>query len=155
MKLSIVAIGHRMPAWVSDGFATYQQRLPKHFYPDLVEIPAVTRGASMPAARAMQREGEKMLKAIPSGAHVVALDEHGEQWTSKRLSRELEQWQQHQHVSLLIGGADGLSAECKQRARQSWALSKLTLPHGMVRVLLCEQIYRGWTLLQGHPYHRE
>ncbi len=96
-----------------------------------------------------------MLKAVPKGAFVVALDEHGDQWTSKQLSRQLEQWQEHQQVCLLIGGADGLSDDCRTLADRTWSLSKLTLPHGMVRVLLCEQIYRGWTLLQGHPYHRD
>jgi len=145
-----------MPSWVSDGFATYQQRLPKHFYPALIEVPAVTRSATMPVDLAMQREGQKMLKYIQPEYHVVALDEHGKQWTSKQLASEMEGWQhEYQQVCFLIGGADGLSPECKARANQTWSLSRLTLPHSMVRVQLAEQIYRGWTILQGHPYHRE
>ena len=121
-----------MPSWVSDGFKVYQQRLPKHFHPELIEIPAVTRSATMP------------------------VDKHGRQWASTQLAGEMDMWQStYQQVTFLIGGADGLSPECKARANQTWSLSKLTLPHGMVRVQLCEQIYRGWTILQGHPYHRE
>ena len=145
-----------MPSWGSDGFKVYQQRLPKHFRPELIEIPAVTRSATMPVDRAMQREGDKMMKHLQPGHHVVALDEHGRQWASKQLAGEMEVWQStYQQVTFLIGGADGLSPECKARANQTWSLSRLTLPHGMVRVQLCEQIYRGWTILQGHPYHRE
>jgi 23S rRNA (pseudouridine1915-N3)-methyltransferase len=145
-----------MPAWVNEGFKRYQQRLPKHFFPKLIEVPAITRTPTMPAAKAMAREGERMLKHLQPGHYVIALDEHGEQWSSKKLAGNLEQWQQmHQQVTFIIGGADGLSAECKQRANQTWSLSRLTLPHGMVRVQLCEQIYRGWTLIQGHPYHRD
>jgi len=145
-----------MPAWVDEGFKTYQQRLPKHFFPQLIEIPAVTRSSGMTVEKAMAKEGEKMLKSIQPDHHVIALDERGAQWTSRRLSEHMSDWQSmYSQVSFLIGGADGLSPECKQRANQIWSLSKLTLPHGMVRVQLAEQIYRGWSLLQGHPYHRD
>ena len=145
-----------MPSWVSDGFKFYQQRLPKHFHPELIEIPAVTRSAAMPVARAMQREGGKMMKQLQPDHYVVALDERGRQWGSKQLAVEMGRWQStYKQVTFLIGGADGLSPECKARADQTWCLSQLTLPHAMVRVQVCEQIYRGWTILQGHPYHRE
>ena len=96
-----------------------------------------------------------MLKSLPDNAYVVALDERGKSWSSKELSSRLEGWMTHEpHVIFLIGGADGLADSCKQRADQLWSLSELTLPHALVRVVLAEQIYRAWTLVQGHPYHR-
>jgi 23S rRNA (pseudouridine1915-N3)-methyltransferase len=155
LKISIVAVGHKMPAWVNAGFKVYQQRMPKHFRLKLIEVPAVTRTPNMPVSKAMAREGERVFKYLHADDYVVALDEHGMQWTSKKLAGNLEQWQkEHQQVTFLVGGADGLSESCKQRADVMWSLSHLTLPHGMVRIQLCEQIYRGWTLIQGHPYHR-
>lgn len=96
------------------------------------------------------------MKALPPQAYVIALDEHGSNWTSSELAGQLEAWQaSHPVVAFMIGGADGLSDSCKQRADRLWSLSPLTLPHALVRVLLTEQLYRAWTVTQGHPYHRE
>ena len=108
------------------------------------------------AENCRKQEGERLLKAISPAAYVIALDEHGESWGSKDLAHQLETWLgNYSNVALMIGGADGLADSCKQRADRIWSLSPLTLPHTLVRVLLSEQLYRAWTLLQGHPYHRE
>lgn len=156
MRITAVAIGTRMPDWVTRGVQDYQKRLPRHIDFAFHEIAAAQRGGNTSAEKQKHKEGELMLKAVHEPAHVVALDERGSSWTSKQLAGQLENWLgSHQRVSLLIGGADGLSDACKQRANQVWSLSPLTLPHALVRVVLAEQIYRAWTLLQGHPYHRE
>lgn len=144
-----------MPGWVDEGVKTYQKRLPRHLRLEFREFAPVQR-AGTTAERAVVREGEQMLKALPEGACLVALDEHGQQWSSKGLASRLEVWLASQpQVFFMIGGADGLSPACKQRAESLWSLSELTLPHALVRVLLAEQVYRAWTLVQGHPYHRE
>ena len=156
MRMTALAIGTRMPEWVNTGVHEYQKRLPRHIDFAFQELAPATRGGKTSATRQMQKEGEQMLKALQDPTHVVALDEHGSAWTSKRLSAQLESWLASQpRVTFLIGGADGLDDACKQRADQIWSLSPLTLPHALVRVVLAEQIYRAWTLLQGHPYHRE
>ena len=153
MRITAFAIGTRMPGWVQQGVGEYQKRLPRHLDLEFREIAAARGNAAGTSNR--DKEGERLLKALPERSHVVALDEHGSAWTSTELAGQLESWQgKAQAVSLLIGGADGLSPACKERAQQTWSLSPLTLPHALVRVVLAEQIYRAWTLLQGHPYHR-
>ena len=156
MRITTLAIGTRMPGWVSEGVEAYRKRLPRHIEFEIRELPAAQRGSNTSAAVTKQKEGEALLKAIPDKAWVIALDERGKHWTSTELGGQLEQWlASHPQVILLIGGADGLSDEVKQRANATWSLSSLTLPHALVRVVLAEQIYRAWTLVQGHPYHRE
>lgn len=155
MKIHLIAVGTRMPAWVQEAFAGYAMRLPKECALHLVEIPAAQRGKNAGVVRARQAEGEKMLKAIPRDAHVIALDEHGEALVSTEWARELKSWMQMgRDVCLLVGGPDGLAPEALQRAQRKWALSRLTLPHALVRVLVAEQLYRAWSLLVNHPYHR-
>jgi 23S rRNA (pseudouridine1915-N3)-methyltransferase len=145
-----------MPGWVNEGVKTYQKRLPRHLQLEFREFPPAQRSAGVTAERAMVREGEQLLKALPDGAHLIALDERGQQWSSTDLAGQLEGWLAAcPQVVFLIGGADGLAPACKQRAQSLWSLSALTLPHALVRVVLAEQIYRAWTLVQGHPYHRE
>jgi 23S rRNA (pseudouridine1915-N3)-methyltransferase len=145
-----------MPGWVKEGVTTYQKRLPRHLQLEFREFAPAQRSAGVTAERAMRREGEQLLKALPDGAHLIALDERGRQWSSINLARQLESWLAAQpQVVFMIGGADGLAPACKDRADSLWSLSALTLPHALVRVVLAEQIYRAWTLVQGHPYHRE
>lgn len=145
-----------MPGWVQDGVANYQKRLPRHIELKFQEISAAQRGGSSSADKQKEKEGEQLLKSLREPTHVIALDERGKLWSSKDMARQMEGWMANfPSVSLLIGGADGLSEECKNRADQTWSLSPLTLPHALVRVVLAEQIYRAWTLIQGHPYHRE
>ncbi|MEN8214610.1 MAG: 23S rRNA (pseudouridine(1915)-N(3))-methyltransferase RlmH [Pseudomonadota bacterium] len=155
MKIHLIAIGNKMPAWVATAYGEYAKRLPRECSLHLVEIPAAHRGKSSSTEKIKQQECKHIQGAIPKGATVVALDEHGKAWSTRQLSAQLANWlQQGPDIALLVGGADGLSAECLQQARLKWSLSPLTLPHPMVRVLLAEQLYRAWSLLQGHPYHR-
>ena len=145
-----------MPDWVKKGYDEYAKRLPQNFSIKLVEIPPGHRSKSSDPKRAIEEESVKVLNAIPVGAHVIALDERGKQWTTLKLSDQMRDWMlDGRDVALLVGGPDGLSQKCKQRAEQLWSLSNLTLPHPLVRVFLSEQLYRAWSLTQGHPYHRE
>ena len=156
MQISVVAVGTRMPAWVNDGVDTYRKRLPRHIELEFREISAAQRSGGRTPDQQIRKEGEAMLKAVPEHAYTIALDERGEMWSSRELAAHLESWMaNHPRVALLIGGADGLSDQCRERAARAWSLSPLTLPHALVRVVLAEQLYRAWTLVQGHPYHRE
>jgi 23S rRNA (pseudouridine1915-N3)-methyltransferase len=155
MRIHLIAVGNRMPAWVETGFQEYAKRL-SHVCPlNLIEIRPATRTGDTQADRAIAEEGKRITAVIPPGAWVVALDEHGLSWTSPQLAERLREWQETtRDLALLVGGADGLSPECLARARQRWSLSPLTLPHALVRILVAEQLYRAWSILQQHPYHR-
>ena len=147
MRISIVAVGTRMPDWVASAYAVYSERMPAHIRLELSEIPV--------GGRSGRTEDDLLLKHAETADVVVALDEHGQSWSTDKLARNMEDWLQNSpNVALLIGGPDGLSERCKTSARLLWSLSKLTLPHGLVRVVVAEQLYRAWTILQGHPYHR-
>ena len=155
MRITIFAVGTRLPGWVNEGFRVYQQRMPRNITLDLEEIPMVSRSSKSRPGPAVEKEGERLLRRLKQQELMVALDEAGEPWTSADLAEKLQEWlQRHPRIALVIGGPDGLSAACKQRADLSWSLSPLTLPHGLVRIVVAEQIYRAWTMLQGHPYHR-
>lgn len=155
MKLHLISIGKNLPAWVNTGYAEYAKRLPKDFTLELIEIPASKRGKNSDIARLKQEEGQKLLQAIPKNSLVITLDEHGKIWSTQEMAQNLQKWHDDwQHVSLLIGGPDGLSAECLKQAHASWSLSKLTFPHLLIRIIVAEQLYRAWSVLQHHPYHR-
>jgi 23S rRNA (pseudouridine1915-N3)-methyltransferase len=155
MQLIIAAVGHKMPAWIEAGFGEYAKRMPPECRIQLKEIKPVERSGSKTADTAMALERTRIEAAIPKGARIVALDEHGKDVTTLQLSQLLMQWQQDgRDVVFVIGGADGLNAEFKAQADLLIRISSLTLPHGMVRVLLAEQIYRAWSITQNHPYHR-
>jgi len=144
-----------MPHWVEQGYAEYAKRLPKACELCLKEIPAGKRGKNSDIQRIINREGEQMLAAIPARSMVISLDSQGKPWSTVELSRNLKTWlASGQNLALLIGGPEGLADEVKIRAQQSWSLSNLTFPHPIVRVLVAEQIYRSWSLLQNYPYHR-
>ena len=156
MKLELIAVGTKMPAWVSQGFLEYQRRLPRDFSLDLIEIPAGKRGKNADIARILHKESEQMLAAVKTGNRIVTLDLSQKQWTTPELAKHMTQWQRDgRNVSLLIGGPEGLAPLCKQAAEQTWCLSALTLPHPMVRIIVAESLYRGWSLNHNHPYHRE
>ncbi len=155
MKIKVVTIGQKMPKWVQEGYQEYAKRLPKDIGFELIELPMAKRGKSGSTAQWIAQEGDAMMALIQPDHWVIALDERGKNWTTTQLSEQLSNWQLNgRDVILLIGGPDGLSAACKARANQLWSLSGLTLPHPMVRILLTETLYRAWTLLSGHPYHR-
>jgi 23S rRNA (pseudouridine1915-N3)-methyltransferase len=155
MKLSLIAIGTRMPEWVNEGYREYARRLPRECRLNLTEIPVAQRVRSKTVQRAVAEEGKRMLAELSPGDCVIALDVKGRSWSTEQLAEQLQQWMlEGRGISLLVGGPDGLSDACLERAQQRWSLSPLTLPHALVRVLLAEQLYRAWTVMVGHPYHR-
>jgi 23S rRNA (pseudouridine1915-N3)-methyltransferase len=155
LRLRILAIGTGMPQWVAEGFATYAQRMRPPLSVELVEIPALARRRGSDLERIRRDEGRRMLASMGDGDRVIALDVLGRSWSTEGLADHLRHWMQEaRDTCFLIGGPEGLSEECLARADQRWSLSALTFPHPLVRVILAEQLYRAWTILQGHPYHR-
>lgn len=155
MKLNLVAVGIKMPSWVTDGYQEYAKRLPRDCSLHLHQIAPAKRGKSGSAPQWMCEEGERILTAVPNDHHVIALDVKGKTWSTEQLSQQLQYWQQDgRDVSLIVGGPDGLSDACLKRANQKWSLSALTFPHPLVRIVMAEQLYRAWAALQNHPYHR-
>jgi 23S rRNA (pseudouridine1915-N3)-methyltransferase len=156
MRVSIVSVGHKMPAWIQSGFGEYAKRLPPEIKVELLELKPEERTSGKTVEKAKSLEGERILAAIPEGATVYALDEKGRPVTTQGLSVMLAGWMRDgTHPAFVIGGADGLSDAVKGRADKLVSLSALTLPHGLVRVLLAEQLYRASSILANHPYHRE
>ncbi|MCW5592868.1 MAG: 23S rRNA (pseudouridine(1915)-N(3))-methyltransferase RlmH [Burkholderiales bacterium] len=156
MRVSVVCVGHKMPAWIQAGFGEYAKRLPPEIRLEVVELKPEEKTSGKTVEKARALEGERILAAIPDGATVYALDEKGRPVTTQGLSVLLAGWMRDAtHPAFVIGGADGLSEAVRSRADKLVSLSALTLPHGLVRVLLAEQLYRAWTILAGHPYHRE
>lgn len=155
MRISVVAVGTRMPAWVGQGVAEYGKRLPRELQLLWREIPLAKRGRDGAALSVCAAEGEQILKAIPPGERVIALDVLGKRISTEQLAQQLAAWQMSgDNYSILIGGPDGLSPACLARADLCWSLSDLTLPHPLVRIVLAEQLYRAWTITVNHPYHR-
>jgi 23S rRNA (pseudouridine1915-N3)-methyltransferase len=155
LRLSLITASNRQPDWVDQGADEYAKRLRGRCTLEIKTLPLARRTATTPVERAVQDEGERMLAQLPAGAHVVALLETGKPWSTKDLAAKLERWMQRgAPVALLVGGPDGLSPECVARANERWSLSNLTLPHGLVRIVAAEALYRAWSLLENHPYHR-
>jgi 23S rRNA (pseudouridine1915-N3)-methyltransferase len=155
MNIHLIAVGDKMPRWVQEGYQEYARRLPRESALKLVEISARHRGKNADIARITRDEGRAMLAAIPGGSRVVALEVEGRPWSTGDLSLQLDNWMDSgQDICLLVGGPEGLASECRERADQLWSLSPLTLPHPLVRVVVAEQIYRAWSILRNHPYHR-
>lgn len=156
MRLRILAVGSRMPAWVDTAMADYLRRIRSPWKLELIEIEAAPRSATRGAAQAVAREGERVLAALRDRERVVALDEGGRQMDTRELAARFAALaHESPDLALLIGGPDGHAAPVRQRAAETWSLSRLTLPHALARVLLAEQIYRAQSLLLGHPYHRD
>jgi 23S rRNA (pseudouridine1915-N3)-methyltransferase len=155
LLLLLVAATNRQPDWVEEGYADYAKRLRGRCSLELKIVPLARRSPSTLIERALADESSRILGAIPDGAHVVALREQGAGWSTGDLAKKLERWMDRSApVALLIGGPDGLAPECVARAAEHWSLSRLTLPHGLVRVVVAEALYRAWSLLERHPYHR-
>lgn len=150
----MLSIGQKMPDWVTAGVREYTGRLPANLL-QLVELPLATRTKASDPRRAQAEESQRLLKAIPSGAWVVALDPRGRSLATEAVAERLDGWMQEgRDVVFLIGGPEGLTQECLARSDERWSLSALTFPHMLVRIILAEQLYRAWTILRNHPYHR-
>ncbi|MDG2047227.1 MAG: 23S rRNA (pseudouridine(1915)-N(3))-methyltransferase RlmH [Halioglobus sp.] len=155
MRISVVAVGTRMPAWVTHGIDEYSKRMPRELKLLWREIPLARRAKDTAGDQACAAEGDQILKVIPPAERVIALDVGGKRMSTAQLAEQLTVWQRSgDNYSVVIGGPDGLSSSCLARADQCWSLSDLTLPHPLVRVLLIEQLYRAWTITVNHPYHR-
>jgi 23S rRNA (pseudouridine1915-N3)-methyltransferase len=156
VRVSIISVGHKMPAWIKAGFGEYVKRLPPEIRIELVELKPEEKTSGKTVDKAKALEGERILAAIPDGATVYVLDEKGRSVTTQGLAVMLAGWMRDAtHPAFVIGGADGLSDGVRTRADKLLSLSALTLPHGLARVVLAEQIYRAWSILENHPYHRE
>ena len=154
MKIRLLAVGTKMPDWVDSGFKEYSKRMPPELRVELIEVPTSVKGRN-PSPQPIENQGRALLKHIDRKDFVVALDVLGKSRSTQALAHQLEDWQMSgQDLCLLIGGPDGLSADCLARANLKWSLSDLTLPHPMVRILVMEQLYRAWTINTNHPYHR-
>jgi len=156
MQIHLIAVGQKMPAWVTQGYQEFARRLPVDCCLNLIEVAALRRGKNADLKRIAEQEAQSLLAAVPKGAQIIALDERGRQWTTRELAGQFDAWRQEgADVALLVGGPDGLAESCRQQARQLWSLSPLTLPHALVRVLVAEQLYRAWSIGVNHPYHRD
>jgi 23S rRNA (pseudouridine1915-N3)-methyltransferase len=155
VRALLIAAGTRMPPWVQQGYAEYSRRLGSDLTLELREIDVVKRTKTTDLDRAREQECDRMLRSIPGGAVVVALDAGGPAWSSEEWARHIEDWRmESRDLALLIGGPDGLSPRCLEAARHRVSLSPLTFPHALVRVIVAELLYRAWSILSGHPYHR-
>ncbi len=155
MHIRIIAVGDRQPSWVDEAFGKYTERFPREWKFRLDTISTVRRSKNDKSGQAMEAEGELLLAKLGATERLVLLDERGKQLTSRSLATQLSQWQNDgRDLGFVIGGPDGVSEAIRKRADIVWSLSQLTLPHGMARVLLSEQLYRAWSLQTGHPYHR-
>lgn len=154
MNFQIITISQKAPTWINEASKEYIKRCSTYCSLSIKEISPVQRKNKSSTDVAKNTESEKLLAAVPKSSLIVALDSRGKQWSSEQLAENFQDWQLHwRHVSLLVGGADGLAKSCLDRADTIWSLGKLTYPHMMVRVLLVEQIYRAWTIVNRHPYH--
>jgi 23S rRNA (pseudouridine1915-N3)-methyltransferase len=156
MHVRLIAVGDRQPAWVDEAFAMYSARFPREWRFRVDAIGTARRGRSDKPDAARDDEGRRILARVEAAERVVLLDEQGNRPTSREFAGRLADWQTDgRDLCFVIGGPDGVSAACRERADFVWSLSALTLPHGLARVLFAEQLYRAWTLLTGHPYHRD
>ncbi|MBB3229503.1 23S rRNA (pseudouridine(1915)-N(3))-methyltransferase RlmH [Halomonas stenophila] len=155
MRVRLLAVGTKMPDWVTRGVEEYRKRLPRDFALELEEIAPGPRGKNADTRRAVAQEAERLRARLRGDEHLVALEVGGKPWSTEQLARQAEGWRlEGRDVALLVGGPDGLDPALSASADQRWSLSPLTLPHPLVRILLAEQLYRAWTLMVGHPYHR-
>ncbi|RCS58277.1 23S rRNA (pseudouridine(1915)-N(3))-methyltransferase RlmH [Parvibium lacunae] len=156
MPFHLLAVGHKMPAWIQTGYQEYAKRLLAEWQLTLKEIKPEPRSGGKTPAQMMRAEADRIEAALPKHSFIVVLDERGQTWPTQVLSQQIQAWQQqYRDITFVIGGADGLDPVFKENAHERLRLSSLTLPHGLVRVLLAEQLYRAWSLTVGHPYHRD
>lgn len=155
MKITLLALGNKMPDWVDKGILTYQKRLQAHYDLSIVEIPLQRRSKVSMHTRVLEKETQLMMAAIPANAYLIALDLNGKAFSSEQLAVKMAQLEQvSSHLCFLIGGPEGLSASILDQCKACWALSKLTLPHPLVRIVFLEALYRAWSISANHPYHK-
>lgn len=142
-------------SWINEGLSEYKKRLPNDYQLNFIEIPTIKRTKSSNLKQVIHIESQKLLRAVPTNNLIIALDEHGQEWTTFELSQKIATWhREQQNISFLIGGPDGWDQTCLKNIPLVWSLSKLTLPHQLVKVMVAEQIYRAWSIINNHPYHR-
>jgi len=155
MRILLLAVGQKMPPWVEQGYLEYAHRMPAEAKLELKEIAPGKRGKNVDIKRIVEEEGQRLKAAIPKSAHVVVLDVQGQSHSTEQLAQRMDDWMHGgQDICLLVGGPEGLSEACRSLADEKWSLSALTFPHPLVRVILAEQLYRAWSVLRNHPYHR-
>ena len=155
MRINLITIGKKMPNWINLGIEHYQKQLPSYYNFTITSLDSQSRKTNS-AENSKNLEAKLLLEASNESTFLIAFDESGKQQTSKQISKSIESWQlEGERVALIIGGADGLSSDVKQKCHQIWGLSNLTMKHSMARLLVVEQVYRGYSLLNNHPYHRE
>ncbi len=155
MRIQLLAVGQKMPAWVEQGYKEYAMRMPAEARLELKEIASAKRGKNADIKRILDEEGRRLKAAIPKSAHIVVLDVKGKAYNTEQLAQRMNDWMHSgQDICLLVGGPEGLSEECRALADEKWSLSALTFPHPLVRVILAEQLYRAWSVLRKLPYHR-
>lgn len=155
MQIQLINVAQKLPAWVDAGCADYLKRMPRELGLSLMTVPLAAGGSRQSAQRRCEREAEQLLAKLRPG-HTIALDDKGEAWTSAEWSRQLGHWmREYSQVNLIIGGPDGLAPRCLQACQQRVSLGRMTMPHALVKLVVLEQLYRAWTISQGHPYHRE
>jgi 23S rRNA (pseudouridine1915-N3)-methyltransferase len=156
MRIKLLAVSSRMEDWLREGVEAYAKRLPREFRLEIDDVPLASRSPGTDPAVALGKEGARLLGRLRPGEHVVVLDERGEQWTSRELAVQLARWrEEHGQVALLIGGPEGFDPAVRRRANQAWSLSRLTLPHALVKLVVVEQLYRAMTIQKSHPYHKD
>ena len=156
MQINILAVGERTPSWVEAGLKEYLARMPHECPVKIITVATTKRAKNISTSQAQKREQNLLLKASPKNCYQIALDEKGSSWDTVKLSTKLEAWLQSMSViNIYIGGPDGFSESFLDQVDVVWSLSELTMPHMLVRLVLVEQLYRAWTVIQGHPYHRQ
>ena len=156
MNIQIIAVGQKMPKWVDEAYHEYAKRLPRQQAITLTCIATANRNSGQPVERLQAQEAEKIRSKIKADSLTIALDEHGQQWSTQQWAEQYRRWQhEYPQVNFIIGGPDGIAPELLKAADQTLALGRMTLPHGLARVVLIEQLYRAWSVVEGHPYHRE
>lgn len=155
VKITILCLGNKMPGWVNEAIDTFSKRLREFCTLHLIEIPLQKRGKVHSLKSIQDKEAEQVLKQIPTGSYVIALDINGTAMSSEQLAKRVDQLQQVQpHWCLIIGGPEGISESVMSTVNETWSLSRLTLPHPIARIVLYESLYRSWTILSDHPYHK-
>ncbi len=155
MQIEIIAIGQNMPSWVDEACKTYQARLPSNYVLKFKSLPIIKRSKSSNIPNIIKQESDTLLKAVSNNSYIIALDATGKLLSTEQMTKKIEDIKlSYSNISFIIGGPDGLSIDLKQKANETWSLSKLTYAHPVVRVVIAEQIYRCWSLTQNHPYHR-